>query len=114
MKLFTAEAGPAQRPADEATDEGTVTIADCELGKGLFAARPIAAGEQIRYDYSNTMWEADECLAVGDTPWAMRCRCGSAQCRGTVGEFPTLPASLREHYLALGIVQRFIVDRMGR
>ena len=183
MKPFTVEARPAQRPAAEATDESAVTIADCEFGKGLFAARPIAAGETIlRFtgpligladtiakgdtegnplqvgpahyidleppgvfvnhsctpnagirddvlltalrplaagehvccDYSTTMWEADERTAVGDTPWAMRCRCGSAQCRGTAGEFPTLPAALREHYLALGIVQRFIVERMRR
>jgi uncharacterized protein len=80
----------------------------------LTALRPIAVGEQICFDYSTTMWEVEACSAIGDTPWAMPCLCGAVVCRGTACEFPALPAALREHYLALGIVQRFIVERLGR
>ncbi len=72
----------------------------------LVALRPIAVGEEIRYDYSTTMWEED--VPGG---WSMPCRCGSALCRGIVANFPTLPVELRARYLALGIVQRFIVER---
>lgn len=70
----------------------------------LVTLRPIAAEEEIRYDYSTTMWEEGR-------GWSMPCRCGAALCRGVVANFPTLPSELRARYLALGIVQRFIVER---
>jgi len=63
----------------------------------LVALRPIAAGEEVRCDYSTTMWEDDE-------PWTMLCRCGTASCRGVVDQFPTLPYELQARYLALKIV----------
>ena len=69
----------------------------------LVALRPITAGEQVFYDYSTTMWEGS---------WTMRCDCGSPQCRTIVDDFPTLPKLLKAEYLRLGIVQRFIQQRL--
>ena len=71
----------------------------------LVALRPIPAGEEIRYDYSTTMWE---------NHWTMACRCGQANCRQRVTDFPTLPAQLQQRYLQLQVVQSFIVNRLQR
>ncbi len=68
----------------------------------LVALKDIAAGAEIRFDYSTTM---DENF------WTMRCRCGSPACRGTVGDFKALPRETRRRYLELGIVPRFIAWR---
>jgi len=71
----------------------------------LVALRSISAGEEVRYNYSTTMWEGI---------WTMPCQCKSASCRGAVTDFPQLAADLRTRYLSLGVVQRFIVIRLGR
>lgn len=71
----------------------------------LVALRDIAAGEEIRFDYSTTM---DEDL------WEMACRCGQPECRGVVRDFKYLPARLRMRYMAMGIVSDFIVRPAGR
>ena len=68
----------------------------------LVAIRAIETGEEIRYDYSTTMDE---------DYWTMDCLCGTESCRGVVTDFRYLPRSLRERYLDLGIVQRFIARR---
>ncbi|MBM5824406.1 MAG: SET domain-containing protein [Cyanobacteria bacterium M_surface_10_m2_119] len=69
----------------------------------LVALRSIRAGEEIRYDYSTTMWE---------NHWTMPCRCGQVNCRRVVADFPTLPSQLQRRYLHLQVVQRFIVERL--
>lgn len=69
----------------------------------LVAFRTIAAGEEIRFDYSTT---------IGDG-WTMPCACHSASCRGLVAAFHLLPADLRNRYSLLGIVQRFILDGLS-
>ena len=66
----------------------------------LHALRNIEVGEEIRMDYSTTMLEGG-C-------WTMDCRCGSKKCRHVIRDFDQLPSSLRETYLAQGIVQPFI------
>lgn len=40
----------------------------------------------------------------------MRCRCGAPSCRGLIGDFHDLPRDLQQGYLALGVVQAFIVQ----
>jgi hypothetical protein len=78
----------------------------CEPNAGLrdlvsgFALRPIACGEEILYDYSTTMSEQR---------WTMRCHCGTPSCRGVIGDFHDLPLELQRRYLAMRIVQPFIV-----
>jgi SET domain-containing protein len=64
----------------------------------LVAIRPIAVGEEIRFDYSTTVSDG----------WTMACRCGSNDCRGLVVAFQLLPEPLRRRYALLGHVQRFI------
>jgi len=66
----------------------------------LVALRAIVPGEEIRFDYSTT---------IGDL-WTMACACRTTQCRGVVASFVTLPARVRADYVALGIVQRFLID----
>ena len=69
----------------------------------LIALRDILPGEEIRYDYSTTMWEGI---------WTMQCLCGSKRCRGLVGDFHLLATEIQSEYVRLGIVQRFIIDRL--
>lgn len=69
----------------------------------LIALKTIHAGDEIRYDYSTTMWEDH---------WTMPCRCGETTCRGVVADFPTLPQDLQQTYLSQGVVQQFIVRRL--
>ncbi|MPZ29565.1 MAG: SET domain-containing protein-lysine N-methyltransferase [Rhodospirillales bacterium] len=73
-------------------------------GSSLVAIQPIWPGEQICFDYSTTMC---------DRLWSLACRCGSPHCRGTVLDFDLIPAHVAQRYLALGIVQPFIVRELG-
>lgn len=71
-------------------------------GRRLVAIRPIAVGEEIRFDYSTTMAEDF---------WTMACRCDDPACRGVVRDFKYLPHDVQARYLELGIVPRFIACR---
>jgi hypothetical protein len=57
-------------------------------GEGeLFALRDILPGEELCYDYSTTVppgWTSAD--------WSMECRCGSAMCRGILGDVLSLPS----------------------
>lgn len=87
---------------------GVFTNHSCEPNIGIrhgseaFALRDIYQGEELRFDYSCTMSERR---------WTMACRCGAASCRGVVEDFDLLPPTLQARYLALGIVQPFIIAR---
>ena len=67
----------------------------------LIALRPIAAGEEVRFDYSTTMSE---------NYWTLACRCQESKCRGVIRDFHLIPAALQEQYIERGIVQAFIVQ----
>ncbi|MGE5195655.1 MAG: SET domain-containing protein [Deltaproteobacteria bacterium] len=69
----------------------------------LVAIRPIAAGEEIRFDYSTTVSDG----------WTMPCRCGAPGCRRLVAAFQLLPEPIRRRYALLGQVQRFILELVG-
>lgn len=81
----------------------------CEPNCGLSPARELRAlkdiskGEELRYDYSTTMLEHH---------WTMKCNCGAKTCRKVVRDFTTLPKTLQEKYIELGIVQDFIVQEI--
>ena len=81
----------------------------CEPNAGVrdvvcgYALRHIAQGEEILYDYSTTMSERR---------WTMQCRCGTPSCRGIIGDFHDVPLELQRRYLAMGIVQPFIVGEL--
>lgn len=67
------------------------------------AIRPIAAGEEIRFDYSTTISDG----------WTMACRCGAQDCRGLIVAFQLLPENIRRRYAVLGHVQRFMLEQVG-
>lgn len=67
----------------------------------IIALRPIAVGEEIRFDYSTCVQEQE---------FRMRCLCGEPNCRGEIGDFSELPDELKLKYIRLGVVQPFIMD----
>lgn len=69
----------------------------------LIALRPIAAGEEIAWDYSTTL---------SDPNWSMLCACGSAHCRGVVRAFATLPDAQRHWYLARNLVAPYLREEV--
>lgn len=81
----------------------------CEPNAAVFedvflrALRPLAAGEEILFDYSTTVSDG----------WTMPCACGSRGCRGLIVAFPLLPRDLQTRYRILGCVQAFIVREVG-
>lgn len=74
------------------------------VGEQVFlkALRPIAAGEEITFDYSTSMDE-DE--------WEILCCCHSSQCRGVIQDFKKIPQAVQERYLQLGIVPAFLIPK---
>jgi len=71
----------------------------------LVALRDISKGEELNYDYSTTMLERD---------WHMKCHCNKEKCRQVITDFDRLPKKLQEHYLALNVVQQYIVDALNK
>lgn len=65
----------------------------------LIALRDIQKGEEIYFDYSTSMDEDH---------WVMQCMCGEANCRKTIKDFKYLPVQVKQKYLNLNIVQKFI------
>lgn len=55
----------------------------------IVAMRPIAAGEQITWDYEMT--EKSDWMR-------MRCRCGSPLCRKVIGNYNNMPRRIRNKY----------------
>ena len=68
-------------------------------GRQLVTILPIAEGEEIRFDYSTTIF---------DDSWKMDCACGELNCRGVVEDFTTLPESLQNYYLRNNVVAPFL------
>jgi hypothetical protein len=67
----------------------------------LFAAKRIAAGSEITFDYSTTIGD--------DDIWTMRCSCGYRLCRKTIRNFGSLPAALKRRYVSRGLVPGYIL-----
>ena len=88
---------------------GVLVNHSCNPNAGVFedflliALQTIKQDDEIRFDYSTTMWE-DE--------WTMPCACGSTRCREVVRDFPELPPAIQAEYLRLRVVQGFIVRRL--
>lgn len=61
----------------------------------LKAIRDIALGEELSFDYGTIMFSE---------PTTFACTCGSAGCRGIIGNYYSLPDALKEKYLAAGMV----------
>jgi len=74
----------------------------------LYAIRPIAAGEELLFDYSTTLDEDD---------FTMECRCGTPSCRGLVGDGKNLPDDIWRRYMDLAIIPGYVQEsraRLGR
>jgi hypothetical protein len=71
----------------------------------LVAARRIARGEEIVFDYSTTIGD--------DDVWRMRCKCGDASCRRLIRNFGSLPLERRAYYIENGFVPPFIVRTLA-
>lgn len=68
---------------------------------GLVAARDLAAGDEITFDYST---------ALVEEPPLENCRCGSRNCRGRMLPFHELPAAVKAWYLRQNAVPQFVRD----
>lgn len=66
----------------------------------LVALRDLIKGEEIVMDYST--------IIGSDDTWTMDCACGTKSCRGYIGQFRKLPKKLREKYLKLNMVPKYI------
>ncbi|WP_294352746.1 SET domain-containing protein [uncultured Sphingomonas sp.] len=66
----------------------------------LVAIRDIAEGEEIAWDYSTTL---------ADAQWRMTCTCGAPECRGIIAAFDTLPPDRQRWYLSHGLVAPYLV-----
>jgi hypothetical protein len=69
----------------------------------LVAIQNINRGDEIRFDYSTTMYKP---ILV------MKCWCGSPLCRGEVVDFIYLPEETQAKYIALGVVPEYITKRI--
>lgn len=72
----------------------------------LFAARDIAPGEEVCWDY--------RCSENSD--WVLRdCRCGAPDCDRTVAGYASLPGHRKQRYLAGGMVSEWLAgpERAG-
>jgi hypothetical protein len=73
-------------------------------GAVILAIRHIAMHDEITFDYSTYLNNPYERIV---------CRCGSKTCRGVIGNFTTLPRSLQQRYLALGVVGDFALEKQA-
>lgn len=60
----------------------------------LYALRDIAAGEELSWDYSTSIADAD---------WSLDCACGAADCRGVVRPWDQLGPADRERLRAVAL-----------
>ena len=65
----------------------------------LVALRPVAAGEEVSWDYSTTLKDSD---------WRMGCDCRAPDCRGVIGNFNTLPAERQRWFLERDLVAPYL------
>ncbi|MCW4460195.1 SET domain-containing protein-lysine N-methyltransferase [Sphingomonas sp. BT-65] len=70
-----------------------------EDGVILVALRPIAAGDEISWDYSTTLAQSN---------WHMICQCRSDACRRVIGNFDTLDPDRQEFFRARNLVAPYL------
>lgn len=64
------------------------------------ALRDIVRNEEVAIDYST--------ITADDDIWEMACNCGEVSCRKVVRQFRLLPKKLREQYIKMKIVPKYI------
>jgi hypothetical protein len=68
----------------------------------VVARRPVAAGEEIAFDYASLEYEVTVANAT--------CRCGKALCRGVIHGFKDLPDAVAEDYAREGLIPDYLLD----
>jgi len=68
----------------------------------IIAIRDLKAGEEITINYST--------ILADDDPYEMDCNCGSSKCRRRIKKFSSLPKKIRDGYINLGIIPRYILE----
>ena len=101
---FLGPSGEIDDYINHSCDPNTGVVIDGETSK-LVAIETIKRGEEIRFDYSTTMYKP---------VLVMNCSCGSPICRGKVVDFIFLPEEIQARYIALGVVPEYITRRISR
>ncbi|MFL9842769.1 SET domain-containing protein-lysine N-methyltransferase [Sphingomonas sp. ST-64] len=65
----------------------------------LVAIRPIAAGDEVTWDYSTTLAQSN---------WHMICQCRAPACRRVIGNFETLTPDRQEFFRARNLVAPYL------
>jgi len=68
----------------------------------IITARDILKNKEVLIDYST--------ILAKDDIWEMICNCGEKNCRKVVKRFNTLNKKLKDKYIDLGIVPKYILD----
>ena len=102
--LFLGPSGEIDDYINHSCDPNTGVVIDGETSN-LVAIQTIRRGEEIRFDYSTTMYKP---------VLVMKCSCGSPICRGKVVDFIYLPEEVQAKYIALGVVPEYITRRISR
>lgn len=71
----------------------------------LLTIKQVFKNEELRWDYSTTMLEHH---------WTMKCNCNKTTCRKVIGDFDKLPKLLQDKYIAMNIVQKFIITDISK
>ena len=100
--LFLGPSGEIDDYINHSCDPNTGVVFEGKTAN-LIAIQNIGRGEEIRFDYSTTMYKP---------VLVMRCACGSPICRGRVLDFIFLPEEIQARYIALGIVPAYITRRL--
>jgi len=104
--LYLGESGQADDFVNHSCDPNAGLVITGTDGSDvrLIALRPIAAGEQVTFDYSTTMDEDD---------FEFECRCGAAGCRGRMRDFKHLPPAVKRRYAERGVVPAYNLRYVG-
>ncbi len=74
----------------------------------LVTVKPIAAGDEITFDYSLTVKHA-----FYTAFWRMPCRCGKASCRGEIGDIASVPERVIDLNVKRGTLQAYILSTIS-
>jgi len=70
----------------------------------LLSTRPIAAGDELFYDYSLTSTESLK-------TFSMKCGCDPFGCRRVISGFDSVPTDQQTKLISLGMVPRYVVKK---
>jgi hypothetical protein len=101
--LFLGPSGEIDDYINHSCDPNSGVVIEGKTSK-LIAIETIECGEEIRFDYSTTMYRP---------VLVMKCWCGSHNCREKVVDFIYLPEEVQAKYIALGVVPQYITRRVN-